>query len=122
MSKQTVIILFFTLSISPLLCLTAQSPVATDYSYRDNTSYAYRNKNYKSPNLNLLLSNLESQLKRGSRRALRDVGTLLDKSEYRESAILLLATHTFFTEKEIDVVHSTREEFMTFFYNYQERI
>jgi hypothetical protein len=70
----------------------------------------------------MLLSDLETQLKKGSQRAFRDVGTLLDKPHYHNSAIVLLEKYSFFTKKEIDLQPITRAEFMDFFFKNQEKI
>jgi hypothetical protein len=70
----------------------------------------------------MLLSDLEMQLKKGSQRALRDVATLLDKPHYHNSAIVLLEKYSFFTKKEIELQPITRAEFMDFFFKNQEKI
>jgi hypothetical protein len=70
----------------------------------------------------MLLNDLEMQLKKGSQRALRDVATLLDKPHYHNSAIVLLEKYSFFTKKEIDLQPITRADFMEFFFKNQEKI
>ena len=70
----------------------------------------------------VLTSDLESQLRKGNRRALRDLAGLLDKPVYHETAIILFETYTFFTKDEIDIEHTTRDQFMRFYFNNEEKI
>ncbi len=70
----------------------------------------------------LLLSDLESQLQKGNRRALRDAATLLDKPTYTDAAIVLLEKYTFFQKNEIDLTNTTRAQFMDFYFKNTEKI
>ena len=70
----------------------------------------------------VLTSDLETQLRKGNRRALRDLAGLLDKPVYHETAIILFETYTFFTKEEIDIEHTTRDQFMRFYFNNEDKI
>ena len=71
---------------------------------------------------NMLLNDLETSLRKGNQRTLRDVASLLDKPLYQNSAILLLEKYTFFTKSEIDLQHTTRSQFMDFYFNNEDKI
>ncbi len=70
----------------------------------------------------VVLSDIEAQIRKGNRRALRDLGSLLDKPSYQQNAVLLLEHYTFFTTSEIDLTHASREQFMAFFFKNEEKI
>jgi hypothetical protein len=70
----------------------------------------------------ILISDIESQVKKGNKRALRDLGSLLDKPVYHDQAVLLLESNTFFLKSEIDIQHASREQFMKFFFSFEEKI
>lgn len=73
-------------------------------------------------NYDILISDIETRVRKGNKVALRDLGSLLDKPSYREQAILLLESNTFFTKSEIDLQHVTRERFMKFFFDNEDKI
>jgi hypothetical protein len=70
----------------------------------------------------VLLSDIESQLRKGNTRALRDAATLLDKPSYHDAAVIILEENSYFTKQEIDLPHATREQFMAFYFAYADRI
>jgi hypothetical protein len=70
----------------------------------------------------VLLSNIEAQLQKGNKRALKDAATLLDKPSYHDAAIIILEENTFFTKQEIDLPHATREQYMAFYFANVDRI
>lgn len=70
----------------------------------------------------VLLGNLENQLRKGNKRALRDIASLLDKPTYHNPAIILLSTYSFFTKEEIDLVNVSREQFMLFYFQHEDKI
>ena len=72
-------------------------------------------------NFDVLLSDIETQLRKGNPRALRDAATLLDKPSYHESAVVLLEQYSYFTKTEIDLAHVTREQFMAFYFNNNDK-
>ena len=69
-----------------------------------------------------LWSELEEQIQKGNRRALRDLATFLDKPNYADATRRTLLRYTFFTKNEIDLSRATREEFLVFFYEQEERL
>jgi hypothetical protein len=70
----------------------------------------------------VLLSDIEMQLRKGNTRALRDAATLLDKPSYHDAAVIILEENTYFTKQEIDLPHATREQFMAFYFAHAEKI
>jgi uncharacterized protein (UPF0216 family) len=70
----------------------------------------------------VLLSDIEAQLRKGNTRALKDVASLLDKPSYHDAAVIILEENTFFTKQEIDIPHTTREQFMSFYFANVEKI
>ena len=70
----------------------------------------------------VLMCDIESQLRKGNRRALREVAVLLDKPAYHESAIILLEKYSFFTKEEIDIRNSTRDKFLQFYSKNEDKI
>ncbi|MBL7815109.1 MAG: hypothetical protein JNL70_08865 [Saprospiraceae bacterium] len=67
-----------------------------------------------------LWSELEEQIQKGNRRALRDLATFLDKPLYAEATRHTLQRYTFFTKNEINLTTATREEFLIFFYEHEQ--
>lgn len=70
----------------------------------------------------ILISDIESRVRKGNKTALRDLGSLLDKPVYHEQAILLLESNSFFTKSEIDLQHATRQQFMKFYFDNEDKI
>ena len=70
----------------------------------------------------VMLSDIETQIRKGNRRALRDLATLLDKPVYHDRAVLILETYTFFTKSEIDLEHTSRDQFMAFYFKNEEKL
>jgi hypothetical protein len=70
----------------------------------------------------VLLSDIETQLRKGNTRALRDAATLLDKPSYHNAAVIILEENSFFTKQEIDIPHTTREQFMAFYFANADKI
>lgn len=70
----------------------------------------------------VLICDIESQLRKGNRRALREVAALLDKPAYYESGIVLLEKYSFFTNAEIDIRNTTRDQFLQFYFKNEEKI
>ena len=50
-----------------------------------------------------LWSELEEQIQKGNKRALRDLGTFLDKPDYADATRRTLMRYTFFTKNEINL-------------------
>ena len=69
-----------------------------------------------------LWSELEEQIQRGNRRALRDLATFLDKPNYAEATRRTLMRYTFFTKNEINLSTASREDFLVFFYDNEDRL
>jgi hypothetical protein len=69
-----------------------------------------------------LWSELEEQVQRGNRRALRDLATFLDKPVYADATRRTLLRYTFFTKNEINVSTATREEMLGFFYEQESAL
>ncbi len=69
-----------------------------------------------------LWSELEEQIQRGNRRALRDLATFLDKPNYADATRRTLMRYTFFTKQEINLSHVSREEFLAFFYEKEDQL
>ena len=67
-----------------------------------------------------LWADLEEQIQKGNRRALRDLATFLDKPNYAEATRLALMRYSFFTCKEIDLSLASREEFLQFYYQQEK--
>ena len=72
--------------------------------------------------LSALWSELEQQIQHGNRRALRDLGSFLDKPTYVVETRRALARYTFFMSTEIDLSNVSREEFLVFFYDNEDRL
>lgn len=70
----------------------------------------------------VLTCDIEVQLRKGNRRALRELAGLLDKPSYHESAIFLLEKYTFFTKEEINLRSTTRDNFLRFFFDNEDKI
>jgi hypothetical protein len=73
-------------------------------------------------NFDVVLSDIETQLRKGNTRALRDAATLLDKPSYHDVAVALLEDFSYFTKQEVDLSHITREQFMAFYFANEEKI
>jgi len=66
-----------------------------------------------------ILTQLEEQLQRGQNRALRDVGTLLDRDSLRSAALGLLKRYTLFTEEEFSWSPApSKTDFLHFYYEH----
>lgn len=73
-------------------------------------------------NIDSLQSVLTTQMRLGNRRALRDMASFLDKPAFAMTARRSLVEHTFFTPSEIDVTKTSREQFLSFFYDNEKRL
>lgn len=72
--------------------------------------------------MDALWSELEEQIQRGNRRALRDLATFLDKPNYADATRRTLMRYTFFTKNEINISTASREDFLVFFYDNEDRL
>ena len=70
----------------------------------------------------MLLNDLETQLRKGNQRSLRDVASLLDKPHYENSALILLEKYSFFTKDEIVLHSASRAQFMDFYFKNESKI
>jgi hypothetical protein len=70
----------------------------------------------------MLLNDLELQLRKGNKRALRDVASLLDKPHYEYPALILLEKYAFFTKAEIELPSTTRAQFMDFYFKNEDKL
>ncbi len=69
-----------------------------------------------------LWSELEEQIQKGNKRALRDLATFLDKPNYADVTRQTLKRYTFFTKKEINISTASRTDFLSFFYDNESHI
>jgi hypothetical protein len=69
-----------------------------------------------------LWAELDEQIQKGNRRALRDLATFLDKPNYADATRRTLLRYTFFTQQEVNLRKISREEFLLFFYNNEEKL
>lgn len=69
-----------------------------------------------------IIQKLDSQLQLGNRRALRELGTLLDLPEHRQQVIHTLEKNTFFQTSEVVFQQVSRADFLLFFYNNENKI
>jgi hypothetical protein len=75
-----------------------------------------------SLNVDSLQSVLVTQMRLGNRRALRDMSTFLDKPAFAKNARRALLEHTYFAPSELDVSKASREQFLSFFYDNENRL
>ncbi len=69
-----------------------------------------------------IVDQLEKEVHKGQKRALRDLGSLLDKNEIDQKIRVILSNATFFTANEIDVNQSSKMEFLSFYYDNEQKI
>lgn len=69
-----------------------------------------------------LITELEREIEIGNRRALRDLASLLDRTEWRGQIVAILERNTFFEQNEIDLANTNRDDFMRFFYENEPKI
>ena len=69
-----------------------------------------------------LWSELEEQIQKGNKRALRDLATFLDKPNYTNATRHTLMRYTFFTKNEIELSTATRTDFLNFFYDNESKL
>ncbi len=70
-----------------------------------------------------LFKEITSAIKKGEKRALRDLGTLLDMPEHRPECIKILKSNTLFHPSEININESlNRDIFLKFYYDFEEKI
>jgi len=70
-----------------------------------------------------LLDQLEESARKGEKRSLRDLGSLLDKSIAKERAFDIIQKFAFFTEEEINLSPSiSKSKFLDFYYSYEKEI
>jgi hypothetical protein len=69
-----------------------------------------------------LWSELEQQIQKGNKRALRDLGTFLDKPDYANATRQALIRYTFFTKNEINLSTASREDFLGFYYDNESHL
>ena len=65
---------------------------------------------------------LEEQIQKGNKRALRDLGTFLDKPDYADATRRTLMRYTFFTKNEINLSTASRTDFLGFFYDNESKL
>jgi len=82
-----------------------------------------QNATKDADNYQKLLFLLESEVRLGHRRALRDLGTLLEKQEMKEPVLRILKNHTFFTVNELDLSKPLGSQtFLDFYYANSRRL
>jgi hypothetical protein len=64
-----------------------------------------------------VMADLEAQLAVGNKRALRDMGSFLDRPHLSDAARRALAQYTFFIPSEIDLARCDRTTFFNFYYD-----
>ena len=70
-----------------------------------------------------LVIDLTDAIRKGEKRALRDLGTILDLPEYREKCIQLLSENTLFLPSELVIdANLNREKFLAFYYEYEHEL
>ncbi len=69
-----------------------------------------------------LWSELEEQIQKGNKRALRDLGTFLDKPDFADATRRTLMRYTFFTKNEINLSTASREDFLGFYYDNESKL
>ena len=70
-----------------------------------------------------LLDALERSMLNGEKRALRDIGTLLDKPEAKNKARRLLKNYTLFTKEEFEITNPLdKQDFLSFYYDLESQI
>ncbi len=69
-----------------------------------------------------IVDQLEKEIHKGQKRALRDLGSLLDKKEVSQKIRDILSRNTFFTSSEIEVNQSSKVDFLSFYYDYEQKI
>lgn len=71
----------------------------------------------------VLLSQLEASARKGEKRSLRDLGSLLDKNSTKDRALNIIRKFSLFTQEEINLNKSiSKSEFHHFYYNYEKEI
>lgn len=71
----------------------------------------------------LLLSDIEESLKKGEKRALRDLGTILDIPDYREQAVQLFKENVIFPKSELVIdINLNKATFLDFYYSKESKI
>ncbi len=70
-----------------------------------------------------LLFQMEASIKRGEKRSLRDLGSLLDKSSTKKQAISLIRKYSLFKPEEINLDKPlSKATFHSFYYDYEKQI
>ncbi len=70
-----------------------------------------------------LLIQLEESARKGEKRSLRDLGSLLDKSIVKKRAFDIIRKFAFFTQEEINLNQAiSKSKFHDFYYNYENEI
>ena len=70
-----------------------------------------------------LMVQLEESARKGEKRSLRDLGSLLDKSTTKDKALDIIRTFAFFTPEEINLNKTiSKSQFHDFYYNYEKKI
>jgi hypothetical protein len=69
-----------------------------------------------------LLTVLKQDIHNGQHRTIRDLISLLDHPQISDKIRQVLKSHTFFTDKEVDVMEANKAELLSFYYNYAEQI
>ena len=70
-----------------------------------------------------LLFQIEASLKRGEKRSLRDLGSLLDKYSTKKKALGLIRKYSLFKVEEINLEQSvSKSTFHSFYYDYEKQI
>ncbi len=99
---------------STLLCLLA---LFANFFFLQVPLADAQNATNEGVNYPKLLFLLESEVRLGHKRALRDLGTLLEKPELKQSVLSILKNHSFFTSHELDLSKQLDSHtFLDFYY------
>ncbi|NNE28744.1 MAG: hypothetical protein HKN16_03870, partial [Saprospiraceae bacterium] len=70
-----------------------------------------------------LLTRIDLSLRKGNKKALRDLGTLLDVSDYKEKVLHLFKENVIFPDREISLNgQTTKQQFLDFYYSEENNI
>ncbi len=76
----------------------------------------------KQPEYNQIVDQLEIEIQKGKKRALRDLGSILHKKDIDQKVRRVFANTTFFTPDEIDVQQCSKSDFLSFYYDNEQKI
>ena len=84
---------------------------------------AYGQSAFGSSETEEIISDIEQLILSGEKRSLRDIATFLHLPAYFERIQKILIENTFFSEEEIDLNENlTKENFLSFYYDYEDQI